>query len=86
MIKSINIEEFKKAMDEDKSKSAEEFLEKIFNTPITEDNIMEKTKEILHKQIDELKTEKDFEKFCLRMVEIVLQHYREKVIGDEWWK
>lgn len=83
MKKSISLDEFKKAIDEDKSKSAEEFFEKIFNTPITEDNIMKKTKEVLHKQIDELKTEKDFEKFCLRMAEIVLEHYRDKVIGDE---
>lgn len=33
--------------------------------------------------IDELKTEKDFERYCLTMAEIVLEHYKNKVIGDK---
>ncbi len=33
--------------------------------------------------IDELKTEKYLERYCLKIAEIVLEHYKDKVIGDE---
>lgn len=57
-MKSISLDDFLKAMDEDKSKSAEEFLEKLFNKPKTKEVNIEEVKQILHKEVDKLQTDK----------------------------
>ncbi len=86
-MKSISLDDFLKAMDEDKSKSAKEFLEKLFNKPKTKEvnkevNI-EEVKKILHKEVDKLQTERDLRILCLKMGETVFDFFREVVIGKK---
>ena len=85
-MKSISLEEFMKMLEEDNSSSGEEFLEKVLDKAKEvkfEEISMEEIKQGLHKAIDNLETEKDLQRFCLRMGELVFEHFREKVIGDK---
>ena len=85
-MKSISFEEFKKMLEEDNSSSGEEFLKKVLDKAKEvkfEEISMEQIKKDLHKAIDNLETEKDLQRFCLRIAELVLEHFREKVIGDK---
>lgn len=85
-MKSISLEEFMKMLDEDNSSSGEEFLKKVWDKAeeVKFENIsMEEIKQGLHKAIDNLETEKDLQRFCLRMGELVFEHFKEKVIGDK---
>ena len=85
-MKSISFEEFKKMLEEDNSSSGEEFLKKVLDKAKEvkfECISMEEIKQDLHKAIDSLETEKDLQRFCLRMGEIIFEHFRGKVIGDK---
>ena len=85
-MKSISLEEFMKMLDEDNSSSGEEFMKKVLDKAEEvkfEDISMEEIKQGLHKAIDNLKTEKDLQRLCLRMGEVIFEHFREKVIGDK---
>ena len=85
-MKSISLEEFLKMLDEDNSSNGEEFLAKVLDKAEEvkfEEISMEEIKQDLHKAIDNLETEKDLQRFCLRMGELVFEHFREKVIGDK---
>ena len=85
-MKSISLEEFMKMLEEDNSSSGEEFLAKVLDKAKEvkfEEISMEEIKQGLHKAIDNLETEKDLQRFCLRMGELVFEHFREKVIGDK---
>lgn len=85
-MKSIGLEEFMKMLEEDNSSSGEEFLQKVLDKAKEvefEEISMEEIKKDLHKAIDNLETEKDLQRFCLRMGELIFKHFREKVIGDK---
>ena len=85
-MKSISFEEFKKMLDEDNSSSGEEFLAKVLDKAKEvkfEEISMEQIKKDLHKAIDNLETEKDLQRFCLRLGETIFEHFRKKVIGDK---
>ena len=85
-MKSISFEEFKKMLEEDNSSSGEEFLQKVLDKAKEvefEEISMEEIKKDLHKAIDNLETEKDLQRFCLRMGELIFENFREKVIGDK---
>ena len=85
-MKSMNLEEFMKMLEEDNSSTGEEFLNKVLDKAEEvkfEEISMEEIKQGLHKVIDNLETEKDLQRFCLRMGELVFEHFREKVIGDK---
>ena len=85
-MKSISFEEFKKMLEEDNSSNGEEFLQKVLDKAKDvefEDISMEQIKKDFHRAIDNLETEKDLQRFCLRIAEIVLEHFRQKVIGDK---
>ena len=85
-MKSISFEEFKKMLEEDNSSTGEEFLKKVLDKAEEvkfEEISMEEIKQGLHKVIDNLETEKDLQRFCLRMAELVFEYFREKVIGDK---
>lgn len=85
-MKSISFEEFKKMLEEDNSSTGEEFLTKVLDKAKEvkfEEIGMEEIKQDLHKAIDNLETEKDLQRFCLRIAETIFEHFREKVIGDK---
>ena len=85
-MKSINLEEFLKMLEEDKGNDGEVFIKKVLDKAKEvkfEEISMEEIKQDLHKAIDNLETEKDLQRFCLRMGELVFEHFREKVIGDK---
>ena len=85
-MKSIKLEEFMKMLDEDNGSNGEEFIAKVLDKAKEvkfEEISMEEIKQGLHKAIDNLETEKDLQRFCLRMGELVFEHFREKVIGDK---
>ena len=85
-MKSISFEEFKKMLEEDDSSNGEEFLAKVLDKAKEvkfEDISMEKIKQDLHRAIDNLETEKDLQRFCLRLGETIFEHFREKVLGDK---
>ena len=85
-MKSISFEEFKKMLEEDNSSTGEEFLQKVLDKAKDvefEDISMEQIKKDFHRAIDNLETEKDLQRFCLRMGELVFEYFREKVIGDK---
>lgn len=66
-------------MKEWNTDSIEMLFEKLKSKEITKENKIEKVQEVLHKEIDGLKTEKDFERFCLKMGECVFNHYRDLI-------
>ena len=79
-------EEFMKMLEEDKGNDGEAFIKKVLDKAKEvkfEEISMEEIKQGLHKAIDNLETEKDLQRFCLRMGELVFEHFREKVIGDK---
>ena len=85
-MKSISLEEFMKMLEEDKGNDGEAFIKKVLDKAEEvkfEEISMEEIKQGLHKAIDNLETEKDLQRFCLRMGELVFEHFREKVIGDK---
>ena len=85
-MKSISLEEFMKMLEEDKGNDGEAFIKKVLDKAKEvkfEEISMEEIKQGLHKAIDNLETEKDLQRFCLRMGELVFEHFREKVIGDK---
>ena len=85
-MKSMSFEEFKKMLEEDNSSNGEEFLAKVLDKAKDiefEEISMEQIKQDLHRAIDNLETEKDLQRLCLRMGEIIFEHFREKVIGDK---
>ena len=85
-MKSISLEEFMKMLDEDNSSNGEEFIAKVLDKAEEvkfEDISMEEIKQGLHKAIDNLETEKDLQRLCLRMGEIIFEHFRKNVIGDK---
>lgn len=85
-MKSISLEEFMKMLEEDKGNDGEVFIKKVLDKAKEvkfEEISMEEIKQGLHKAIDNLETEKDLQRFCLRMGELVFEHFREKVIGDK---
>lgn len=85
-MKSISFEEFKKMLEEDNSSCGEEFLAKVLDKAKEvkfEEISMEQIKKDLHKAIDNLETEKDLQRFCLRMGELVFEYFRKNVIGDK---
>lgn len=85
-MKTISFEEFKKMLEEDNSSNGEEFLKKVLDKAEEvkfEEISMEEIKKDLHKAIDNLETDKDLQRFCLRMGELIFEYFREKVIGDK---
>ena len=85
-MRSLSSEEFMKMLEEDKGNDGEVFIKKVLDKAKEvkfEEISMEEIKQDLHKAIDNLETEKDLQRFCLRMGELVFEHFREKVIGDK---
>ena len=85
-MKSINLEEFLKMLTEDNSDSGEEFLKKLLDKAeeMKRENIkLEEIKQGLHKNIDNIETEKDLQYFCYKMGMIIFDYFKYKMIGDE---
>ena len=85
-MKPINLEEFLKMLTEDNSDSGEEFLKKILDKAeeMKRENIkLEEIKQGLHKNIDDIKTEKDLQYFCYKMGMIVFDYFKYKMIGED---
>ena len=83
-MKSISLEEFMKMLDEDNSSNGEEFIAKVLDKEKEKENAeLKKLKQGLHKNIDDIETEKDLQYFCYKMGMIIFDYFKEKVIGDD---
>ena len=84
-MKAISLEDFIKVLSEDDGKSFEKFFKKLQSKSTDKKEIdIEEIKQGLHKAIDNLETEKDLQRFCLRMGELVFEYFREVVIPKEF--
>lgn len=85
-MKSINLEEFLKMLTEDNSDSGEEFLKKLLDKAEEmerKDIKLEEIKQNLHKNIDDIETEKDLQYFCYKMGMIIFDYFKYKMIGED---